>query len=169
MSSDSSTGSAGRKAWRIFSGVGAAALAALAVYFTLAWLNRPAVWTDDYAAAVRQAKAENKKILLNFTGSDWCPNCWRLDAEVFSRPVFARYARDHYVLVTLDFPLKKTLPDDVTKQNEALQQKYAVEGMPTLVLLDPAENKLSEIVGYDGKGPEALLAHLDKDYPAGAM
>jgi len=68
-----------------------------------------------------QAKSEGKQVLLNFTGSDWCVNCFRLDDEVFSKPEFADYARSHYVLVTLDFPIKKELSEKVTKQNTDLQ------------------------------------------------
>src|ERR1700722_5156864 len=103
----------------------------------------PVAWTDDYPAAVKQAQAEGKQVLLNFTGSDWCVNCFRLDDEVFSKPDFAAYARSHYVLVTLDFPIKKELTEKVTKQNTDLQAKYAVVNIPTLVLLDSSEKQLA--------------------------
>jgi thiol:disulfide interchange protein len=121
----------------------------------------PLVWTDDYAAAVAQARTDNKKILLNFTGSDWCVNCFRLDDEVFSKPDFATYAREHYVLVTLDFPIKKELSEKVAKQNMELQAKYAVVNIPTLVLLDGAEKQLALIQGYRGEGVAGLLDELN--------
>jgi len=121
----------------------------------------PLVWTDDYAAAVTQAKAQHKQILLNFTGSDWCVNCFRLDDEVFSKPEFADYARDHYVLVTLDFPIKKELSEKVTQQNTALQTKYAVANIPTLILLDADEKQLAFVQGYRGEGVAGLLDELN--------
>ena len=42
----------------------------------------------DYAAAKIKAAAEQKPLLLEFTGSDWCPPCMRLNKEVFSQKVF---------------------------------------------------------------------------------
>jgi protein disulfide-isomerase len=121
----------------------------------------PLAWLDDYAAAVKQARAEDKNILLNFTGSDWCVNCFRLDDEVFSKPEFADYARGHYVLVTVDFPIKKELSEKVTKQNADLQAKYAVENIPTLVLLDGGEKQLAFVQGYRGEGVQGLLDELN--------
>jgi thioredoxin-related protein len=139
---------------------------AISVAFSLALLTActkqaPIVWTDDYTAAVLQSKAEGKQILLNFTGSDWCVNCFRLDDEVFSKPEFADYARDHYVLVTLDFPIKKELSEKVTQQNLALQAKYAVANIPTLILLDASEKQLAFVQGYRGEGVAGLLDELN--------
>jgi len=121
----------------------------------------PLAWLDDYAAAVTQAKAEHKQILLDFTGSDWCVNCFRLTDEVFSKPDFADYARDHYVLVTVDFPIKTELSEKVTQQNTALQTKYAVVNIPTLILLDAGEKQLALVQGYRGEGVAGLLDELN--------
>ena len=67
--------------------------------------------------AKTQAKAENKKILLDFTGSDWCGWCKKLEAEVFSQQAWKDYAAKHLVLVELDFPVAvgivgRVFPDD---------------------------------------------------------
>jgi protein disulfide-isomerase len=123
--------------------------------------KEPLAWTDDYAAAVKQAHAEGKQVLLNFTGSEWCVNCFRLDDEVFSKPEFADYARGHYVLVTVDFPIKKELSEKVTKQNLDLQAKYSVINIPTLILLDASEKKLALVEGYRGEGVQGLLDELN--------
>ncbi len=121
----------------------------------------PVAWTDDYAAAIKQARTEGKKILLNFTGSDWCVNCFRLDDEVFSKPDFADYARGHYVLVTVDFPIKKELSEKVTHQNMDLQAKYAVVNIPTIIMLDAGEKQLALVQGYRGEGVQGLLDELN--------
>jgi hypothetical protein len=92
-------------------------------------------------------------------------NCFRLDDEVFAKPAFADYARDHCVLVQLDFPLHKELPEALTKQNEALQEKYRVENLPTLVLLDADEHELAWIEGYRGEGVAGLVAELEHPAP----
>jgi len=123
--------------------------------------ERLGVWTEDYAAAVKQAKAEKKKILLDFTGSDWCENCWRLDDGVFSKPAFADFAKTHYVLVTLDFPVKRKMPDNVSSQNAALMDKFKVQGLPSIVVLDADENQLAFMLGYRGEDTAKFIDELE--------
>ena len=93
-------------------------------------------WLDDLAKAKAQASSEGKRILLDFTGSDWCGWCKKLDAEVFSQQEFKDYAAKNLVLVELDFPRSKTLTDEVKAQNNALKEKFAIRGFPTVIMLD---------------------------------
>src|SRR5579862_6561748 len=83
-----------------------------------------AKWSLDYKSAMDQAKKDNKLVLLSFTGSDWCEPCARLHAQVFESPEFAQWAHEKLVLVEVDFPNGKKLPDEVAKQNAALKSKY---------------------------------------------
>ncbi|MHA3770717.1 thioredoxin family protein [Verrucomicrobiota bacterium sgz303538] len=117
-------------------------------------------WSDDYNKALEQAKKENKKVLLDFTGSDWCGWCIKLDKDVFSKDEFKEYAKQNLVLVEVDFPQSKQLPQATKEQNEKLQKEHKVEGFPTLVLLDPEGKKLGEVVGYVQGGPQAFIAKL---------
>ena len=55
-------------------------------------------WATNFEKAQAEAKSEHKFLLINFTGSDWCSWCKKLDAEVFSKPEFQQYAKDHLVL-----------------------------------------------------------------------
>lgn len=119
-----------------------------------------ATWLHDYNAAMKQAKAENKPIFINFTGSDWCGWCIKLEKEVFSKKEFQDYAKDNLVLMEVDFPRKKKLPADVKKQNDALDKEFKIAGYPTLFLLDADGKKLSEDVGYREGGPKAYVDHL---------
>lgn len=119
-------------------------------------------WTTDYAAALRQATAEKKQVLLNFTGSDWCPPCQRLDAEVFHKAEFLKTATERYVLVTLDYPRKKRLPSAEAAQNAGLQRKFNVSAYPTIIVLDHTGKKLAELKGYNGGGPKQFLAALER-------
>src|SRR5882724_270842 len=79
-------------------------------------------WLTDLPKAQAQAKIENKLVLLDFTGSDWCGWCKKLDAETFSKSEFADYAVKNLVLVQLDYPNKKPQSDDLKKANAALQK-----------------------------------------------
>jgi len=85
-------------------------------------------WLDDLEKAKAQAKAEGKKILLDFTGSDWCSWCKKLDKEVFSQQAWKDYAAKHLVLVEVDFPRGFQLPEATKKQNDELAKKFSIQG-----------------------------------------
>ncbi len=135
-------------------------LLALAAFTSSAFAVKDG-WTDDFDKAKAQAKAENKKILLDFTGSDWCGWCIRLDKEVFSQQAWKDYAAKNLVLVELDFPRKTQLPAATKKQNEKLAAKYGIQGYPTVVILSSGGNKKGEL-GYVEGGPEAFIKALEK-------
>ncbi len=118
-------------------------------------------WIDDLEKAKAQAKAENKKILLDFTGSDWCGWCKKLDAEVFSQQAWKDYAAKHLVLVELDFPRSFQLPEATKKQNEALSKKFSIQGFPTIIIISASGQKKGEL-GYVEGGPEAFIKALKK-------
>jgi thioredoxin-related protein len=128
--------------------------------FTATMAANPPGWTDDYAKAVEKAKAENKKLLLDFTGSDWCGYCKLLDKEVFATPHFKTWAKD-YVLVKVDFPKSTPISEKVKKQNAELKQQHPFGGYPTVVILDAEGKELAKKVGYKpGSGPEVYLQAL---------
>jgi len=119
-------------------------------------------WLNDYKKAQEEAKASNKILLLNFTGSDWCGWCIKFDRDVLSRPQFKEYARNNLVLVELDFPRVKTQSAELQKQNRQLAQQYEVVGFPTIIALNSDGQKLWEYDGYFAGGPEAFIAELEK-------
>jgi len=114
-------------------------------------------WLTDLDAAKQQAAAEKKDILIDFTGSDWCGWCIKLDKEVFSTPAFK--AQKDFVLVSLDFPRKKELPADQKAKNDALAKAWGIQGFPTIILANAAGEPYAQ-TGYKQGGPEAYLAHL---------
>ncbi len=118
-------------------------------------------WQTDVPKALAQAKTENKLVLLDFTGSDWCIWCKKLDEDTFAKSEFADYAKKKLVLVQLDFPNAKPQSDDLKKANKALQEKFKVEGFPTLVALKPDGSEAWRVEGYLEGGPKALIEKLD--------
>ncbi len=119
-------------------------------------------WTTDYAAAKKDAADSKKDLLIDFTGSDWCGWCIKLNEEVFQHDPFKTGVKDKFVLVELDYPRDKSnQSDEVQKQNEELSGKYAVEGFPTILLCD-ADGKPYAKTGYQEGGSEKYVAHLDE-------
>jgi protein disulfide-isomerase len=118
-------------------------------------------WSEDFAKASEEAKSEKKLLLIDFTGSDWCGWCIKLDKEVFSQPEFAEYAKKNLVLFEADFPNKVKQSDELKAQNAKLQKQYKIEGYPTIIVLDSEGKKVGEL-GYMAGGPKAFIAALDK-------
>jgi len=128
-------------------------------------------WLSNFKEAQEQAKSSKKLVLVDFTGSDWCGWCIKLDKEVFSTPEFQEYASKNLVLMEADFPRRKELPSEVKSQNERLAQDLGIQGFPTLVVFDSEGKKLAEF-GYEaavppnsGKTqatPQAFIARLEQ-------
>ena len=135
------------------------ALGLLAVLALLPVRAEELQWLTDLPKAQAQAKAEDKLVLMDFTGSDWCGWCIRLNKEVFSTPEFAAYAKTNLVLVEVDFPMRKQLPDSVKAANDALQAKYDVQGYPTIIVLNGDGKKVGEL-GYEAGGPKPFIEKL---------
>ena len=93
-------------------------------------------WLVKMEEAYALSKKLNKPIMANFTGSDWCGWCKRLTASVFSQDEFKKWAEKNVVLLELDFPRMKQLPDEIRNQNAGLQQAFQVSGYPTVWVFD---------------------------------
>ncbi|NQV23127.1 MAG: thioredoxin family protein [Rhodopirellula sp.] len=119
-------------------------------------------WITSFEAAKVQAQKQNKDILVNFTGSDWCTWCIRLAQEVFSRPGFADYAQKNFILVEADFPQNQLgQPEAIDPQHQELADRYEFQGFPTIMLFDKQGRPFAQ-TGYQPGGPEAYNAHLDE-------
>ena len=118
-------------------------------------------WYTDLDEAKAVAAKENKPLLVDFTGSDWCGYCIKLHAEVFNKPEFEEFAKN-YVLVELDFPNKKPQPAEEKAKNKATQTKFGVSGFPTVLLIDAKSGEAyGRQSGYGpGTGPKAYIEKL---------
>lgn len=116
-------------------------------------------WLTDYKAAQEAAAKKNLPILADFSGSDWCGWCIKLDKEVFSKKEFDAYAKDNFVLFLADFPARKKQSPAEKKQNDALAKKYGISGFPTVLLID-AKGKVLARTGYRRGGAAAYVKHL---------
>ena len=133
--------------------VGVAAMTATAFASTLAG------WSTDLDKAFEQAKAEKKHVLIEFTGSDWCPPCIAMRKNVFSKKDFVDAASKKFILVELDFPKgDKALKE----KNQPLAEKYKIEGFPTVILFTPEGKEFTRFFASQFPKTEEFLKHLDK-------
>lgn len=118
-------------------------------------------WLTDIKQAKDRAKSDKKLILVDFTGSDWCGWCIKLDREVFSQAQFKEYADKNLVLLEVDFPRRKELTAAQKTHNLELAEQYGIQGFPTIIVLNGDGKKVGEL-GYMPGGPSAFIAELDK-------
>lgn len=93
-------------------------------------------WLVNLEKAYDLSKKTGKPILANFTGSDWCGWCKRLDRSVFHTSEFKKWAKEHVILLELDYPRRTKLPADIQKQNRNLQSAFKIRGYPTIWVFD---------------------------------
>lgn len=126
-------------------------------------------WLVDLDEAYEISTKSGKPILANFTGSDWCGWCKRLDADVFSKPEFKDWAKKNVVLLEVDFPRRFQIPQKNQSQNIALQNALGITGYPTIWVLnmkkDPANGQYQlDALGKTGYTPSAgeFISTVDK-------
>jgi len=120
-------------------------------------------WPDNFKAAMAQAGAEHKAVLLHFTGSDWCPACQELDRSIINTSTFRNYVAQNLVYVEVDMPRNKFQPSALKKQNTDLVNEFEIQGFPTVIVLNRVGKNIGEIVGYPGgEGPSAYIADIEK-------
>lgn len=124
-------------------------------------------WLVDLDEAYAISVKEGKPILANFTGSDWCGWCKKLDADVFTKPEFKTWAEKNVVLLELDFPRRKQLPQKNREQNAGMAQALGITGYPTIWVLNLSKaNGQYQVNGLGKTGytptPQQFIATVDK-------
>lgn len=124
------------------------------LFVGLTSVAQEAKWYDNFEEAAKVSKQTNKPILANFTGSDWCGWCIRLDKEVFSQKEFKKWANENVVLLTVDFPRRKKLDPNTAALNKSLEQAFGVRGFPTIWLFGITDlaNPKKDIIPYGKTG-----------------
>lgn len=132
-------------------------------------------WLTDYKEAVTKAADEKKPLLMNFTGTNWCPPCIQLEKRVFSQQEFKEYAAKNLVLLKLEFPppgqtelapppapLRASEPMTMEKlrENMLLAEQYRIEGYPTVLLLSPETKGPARIMPTST--PKAFIESVEK-------
>lgn len=120
-----------------------------------------AKWLTDLHFALEQAKETDRQVLINITGSDWCPPCMFLKENVFEKPKFQDYASENLVLLEVDFPRRKELSPEQKEHNQAISDGYRAEAYPTLILADANARELKRMTGAEARTPDAFIEWLE--------
>ena len=133
----------------------------LAILFLATITARAEVtWLTDLDAAKAKGVKENKPLLVDFTGSDWCPPCIQLHKVVFESAEFAAVA-SQYVLVELDYPRKTPQAPELKAKNAELSKKFGISGFPTVLLIDAKSGDVfGKTVGFGGQTAKEYLDKL---------
>ncbi len=137
----------------------AAASVAASALISTAFAKAPKGWETDVDAAIALAKKEDKAVMLEFTGSDWCPPCIMMAKKVFSKEEFFKNASEDYVLVHLDFP---NGDKELKEKNEPYAEKYEIEGFPTVILLDSDGEEFDRFIASSFPDVDKFLAKLSQ-------
>lgn len=116
-------------------------------------------WYTDLNKAVEVSKTSGKPVFGFFTGSDWCGWCHKLQRDVFAKAAFVEWAKKNVVLLELDFPRGKQLPQELATQNNNLARQFGVQGFPTVWYFT---------AGKDKDGRQSLNPMGSHGYPSGA-
>jgi len=120
---------------------------------------------NDYEKALTLSKAQNKPILIDFTG--WaCVNCRKMEENVWTDPSVADYIKNNFILVSLYVDDKEMLPVEkrfkykgktgIEKQINSVGDLWATfqaenfnqVTQPLYVVMSPNQQLLSHPVGY---------------------
>lgn len=128
---------AGARATKFFAFRRALGIAALALAL---WIAQPAPpetiqWQPYSDAALRQAGAEGKKVLVDFTAA-WCAACKELEHNTFSNKAVGAAARDFVAL-------RADMTNFSGPQAQEWQRQYGIQGLPTVARLVPADQTVA--------------------------
>lgn len=112
----------------------------------------PLTWVSSEKDAVAQSKAERRPMMLSFA-AEWCSACKRLAQETFGDPRVKTQA-GRFVAVRID----ATNDDD--PQVSAALSKYAVIGVPTLILFDSSGHEQRRFTDFIR--PDKLLGEIEQ-------
>lgn len=133
------------------------------ILFLLSFYGFSQDWQFTYQEALAISKAEDKPLLVVFSGTDWCAPCIKLDKQIFKSEEFIAYADKNYVLYRADFPRKKAnqLPNDIASQNTILADRYNSKGyFPLVVILNKEQNVLGK-TSYKKTSPTKYISLIN--------
>lgn len=135
----------------------------ISLIFFITMVNMSFGQGSNFEEAQKQAKKEEKKILMVFSGSDWCKPCIELKNEILESAEFISFQEDRFIRLVLDFPYNKKnqLSKRQVEHNEILAERYNEKGhFPLILLLDDVGDVLAQIDYHKGLSTDAFIDEL---------
>jgi thiol:disulfide interchange protein DsbD len=131
--------------------VGIAGIVA-SIFFLRALLKPGTEWERFSPQKLSQARAGNKPVILDFTAA-WCVPCKELDRITFTSPEVIQAAHP-FVKMKVD------LTHFNSPEAEALRKQFGIQGVPTILFLDPGGREVpnTRVIGF--LAPEPFLERL---------
>lgn len=117
-------------------------------------------WSTNPDEAMKQAATQNKGVLLEFTGSDWCGACIIQKKEALSKPEVLEKIAVSFIPVELDFPRKKEQDAQTKKLLTGYKESYGIHAFPTLIFTDEKGRPVHSVLGYSN--PAQVLSDIAK-------
>lgn len=105
-------------------------------------------WMSDEVAAFAVAAEEGKPLVMDFW-AEWCAACLELDHRTWNDPAVLTLA-ENFVALKMDMT-------DRSPETAALNAKYGVVGMPTVIFFDPTGRELERFSGFKDADDVAAL------------
>ena len=121
-------------------------------------------WRTNWDDAKSEAEKGNKKLILVFSGSDWCIPCIKLEKEIWINSTFNEYAKDNYVLFRADFPKRKKnkLDNFTQKRNAMLAAEYNPKGYFPFVVIMDSQGNVRGFLGYEKTSPKDYITEINQ-------
>ena len=114
-------------------------------------------WLDDYNNALKQAKEQNKKIFIDFTGYT-CTNCRWMESNVFTNPRVKELFRN-YILVKL---YTDGSGEKYAVNRKMQEDRFGTIALPFYVITDNGDNPLANFPGLT-RDVNEFITFLDKN------
>lgn len=120
-------------------------------------------WEPSFNLAQAKAAETNKKVLLVFSGSDWCIPCIRLEDKVWKSDEFQAFAKEKLYMYRADFPKRKKnqLPAAKKEENEQLASQYNSKGYFPWVVVFSSKGEVLGVFAYEDKAVAEYIKTID--------
>jgi thiol:disulfide interchange protein len=104
-------------------------------YFGRQALEKTGLQRFTLDEALTKATAENKQVLVDVSAI-WCPNCRRLDNDVFANESVKKVINEKFVFARLEYE---------SPEGTEFLEKHNTNGFPNLWLLDNKGNAIKQL------------------------
>ncbi len=111
-------------------------------------------WVSSEEKGLSLAQQGKKLIMVDFW-ADWCVACKELEEKTYSNSRVQKVLSEDFVLVKID-------STKASPENQRLQQKYHIVGLPTVLFLDSQGKLFSDLTITGFVGPDEFLSVIDK-------